>query len=230
MGVDIETLKKLCNFDGDKYTQKTGLDYLTALEKYMGAVNRNDKPFTISDIISQPTLKDFNFSGIHEFKYVCKLHAHPMIIKNNKRKNEKIVPYDFANDEMRNVFNNSMGTVYIFTCLYEGNEHIVKIGQTRTTFKTRLDSYNCGVINNWRTASTTNIKILQSMVSTGLDFKLYIYDCSEDPYVLKWHGVTSVPFSASKALAVEDIVIKKFIETFNHKPLANIQARATEND
>lgn len=230
MGVDIEILKKLCNFDGDKYTQKTGLDYLNALEQYMGAVNRNDKPFTISDITSQPTMREFTFSGVNEFKYVCKLHAYPMIIKNNVRKNEKIVPYDFANDTMKNIFSHSMGTVYIFTCPYEGKEHIIKIGQTRTTFKTRLSSYNCGVVNNWRTASTTNIKILQSLVSTGLDFKLYIYDCSEDPYILNWHGVTSVPFSASKALAVEDIMIKKFIEIFGKKPLANIQANATEED
>ncbi|MBR3891416.1 MAG: hypothetical protein IKJ30_05040 [Bacilli bacterium] len=227
---DIETLKKLCNFDGDKYTQKTGLDYLTALELVMGAVNRNDKPFSITEIISQPTLKEFTFEGVKEFKYVCKLHAYPMIIKNNHRKNEKIVPYDFANDEMKNIFNNSMGVVYIFTCPYENKEYIVKIGQTRTPFSKRLGSYNCGVINNWRTASTTNIKILQSMVATGLDFKLYIYDCSDDPYILTWHGVTSVPFAASKALAVEDIMIKKFIEQFNRKPLANIQANATETD
>ena len=153
-----------------------------------------------------------------------------MIIKDDKRTNEKIVPYDFANDQMKDVFSHSMGTVYIFTCPYKGNEYIIKIGQTRTSFKTRLSSYNCGVINNWRTASTTNIKILQSMVSTGLDFKLYLYDCSEDPYILTWHNVTSVPFSASKALAVEDIMIKKFIEEFKQKPLANIQANATEGD
>ena len=228
--MDIEILKQLCNFDGDKYTQKTGSQYLESLEKVLGAVNRNDKPVTIDDIIQQPVLRDFSFSGIQDFKYVCKLHAYPMIIKNDRRKNEKIVPYDFANDEMKRIFNYSMGTVYIFTCPYEGKEYIIKIGQTRTTFKTRLSSYNCGVVNNWRTASTTNIKILQSMVSTGLDFKLYIYDCSEDPYILTWHGVTSVPFSASKALAVEDIMIKKFIEIFGKKPLANIQAQATENN
>lgn len=228
--MDIETLKKLCNFDGDKYVQKTGKLYLEALEDVLGAVNRNDKPFTIDEITSQPKFKDFTFSGVNEFKYVCKLHAHPLIIKNNHRKNEKIVPYDFANDEMKEIFNHSMGTVYIFTCPYDGNEYLIKIGQTRTTFKKRLSSYNCGYINNWRTASTTNIKILQSMVSTGLDFKLYIYDCSDDPYILTWHGVTSVPFSASKALAVEDIMIKKFVEQFNIKPLANIQANATEED
>lgn len=228
--MDIEILKQLCNFDGDKYTQKTGTQYLEALEKVLGAVNRNDKPFTITEITSQPKLKDFHFDGVNDFKYVCKLHAYPMIIKDNHRKNEKIVPYDFANDEMKQVFTHSMGTVYIFTCPYNGNEYIVKIGQTRTTFKTRLSSYNCGVVNNWRTASTTNIKILQSMVSTGLDFKLYIYDCSQDPYILTWHGITSVPFSASKALAVEDIMIKKFMATFNQKPLANIQTNATEED
>ena len=34
-----------------------------------------------------------------------------------------------------------------------------------------LTRYGNFVVNNWRTASTTNIKILQSMVATRLEFK-----------------------------------------------------------
>ena len=108
--------------------------------------------------------------------------------------------------------------------------YIIKIGSSRTTFKQRLGSYNCGVVNNWRTASTTNIKILQSMVTNRINLNLYLFDCSQDLYVIDWHGVRSVPFATPKALAVEDIMIKQFIKQFGHKPLANVQASATEVD
>ena len=66
------------------------------------------------------------------------------------------------------------------------------------------------------------------MVTTRKDLNLYIYDCSEDYYVIVWHDVESVKFASPKALAVEDIMIKQFIEQFGFKPLANIQANATE--
>ena len=89
-------------------------------------------------------------------------------------------------------------------------------------------SYNCGVVNNWRTASTTNIKILQSFVTTRQIFNLYLYDCSSDVMSFKWHGVESVPFASPKPLAYEDILVKQFIDQFGIKPLANVQANATE--
>ena len=57
---------------------------------------------------------------------------------------------------------------------------------------------------------------------------LYLYDCSDDYYVTVWHGVQSVRFASPKALAVEDIMVKKFREQFGFKPLANVQANATE--
>lgn len=227
--VDINLLKQLCDFDGEIYTSKVGEDYISSLSNVFHLDNTNDKPFTIEDVLNQPLINDFNFDGVKDFEYICKLKARPMTITlDGKRKNEKIIPFDFVNDDAKKIFNSSLGVSYLLTCVINKKEHIIKIGSSRTTFKNRLGSYNCGVVNNWRTASTTNIKILQSMVTTRLDYNLYICDCSQDLYVILWHGVKSVPFASPKALAVEDIMVKKFIEQFGYKPLANVQANATE--
>lgn len=153
-----------------------------------------------------------------------------VITTDNRRINEKIFPIEFASPEAERTFNQSLGVSYLLTCVIDGKEYIIKIGSSRTTFKQRLGSYNCGVVNNWRTASTTNIKILQSMVTNRINLNLYLFDCSQDLYVIDWHGVRSVPFATPKALAVEDIMIKQFIKQFGHKPLANVQASATEVD
>ena len=128
------------------------------------------------------------------------------------------------------MFKNKKGISYIITSIIDNKEYIIKIGQTRNTFKDRLSSYNCGSVSHWRTASTTNIKLLQSFIVTRLEFNLYLYDCSNEPYILNWHNVKSIPFASPKSLAVEDIMIKKFQEQFNIKPLANIQANATESN
>ncbi|MBR2725792.1 hypothetical protein IKE87_00775 [Candidatus Saccharibacteria bacterium] len=229
MAVDIEILKTLCDFNGHEYESKKGHDYLDALRKVFSLDNTNDNPFTIEDILLQPELCEFSFSGLEEYKYICKLKVQPMIItSSNKRINERIFPEDFDSEDAKKVFYQSLGVSYLLTCPYQGKEYIIKIGSSRTTFEKRLGSYNCGVVNNWRTASTTNIKILQSMVTNRATLNLYLVDCSHDPYILKWHGVESVPFASPKALAIEDIMIKQFISQFGKKPLANIQASATE--
>jgi hypothetical protein len=64
-------------------------------------------------------------------------------------------------------------------------------------------------------------------VTTRATFKLYLYDCGT-PEKIVWHGVESVPFSSQKIYAVEDILVKKFFEAFDQKPLANVQTSATE--
>ena len=231
MAINIEALKSLCDFKDGHYESKQGQDYLDALARIFPLDNINDNPFTINDIKQQPELKDFRFPGKTDYKYICKLSIRPMIITlDNKRINEKILPIEFASPEAEKTFSQSLGVSYLLTCIIEGKEYIIKIGSSRTTFKQRLGSYNCGVVNNWRTASTTNIKILQSMVTNRINLNLYLFDCSQDLYVIEWHGVRSVPFATPKALAVEDIMIKQFIEQFGYKPLANVQASATEVD
>lgn len=228
MPTPLSQLKTLCNRDNNNvFRSKQGQAYITALDNLFHLSNRNDKPFTIDDVMRQPLLNDFRFAGVNDFTYICNLVVKPMEIMNSKRKNERIIPQNFvAGGE--EIFKNSSGVAYLLTAITsDGAEHIVKIGQTRTPFKNRLQSYNCGCVANWRTASTTNIKILQSMVTTRLTFKLYLCDCSADAYQIVWYGVTSNSFATPRSLAIEDIMIRQFIEQFGHKPLANIQANPT---
>lgn len=225
----IEEFKQLCDYDGTKYVQKSGVDYINSLEQIYELKNKNDRPFTIEEVKRQPLLKDFAFPGVQEFDFVCKLQIDPLTIANNgKKKNEKIIPFAFQGETEQNLFEKTLGVTYILTCVVDGAEHIIKIGSTRKTFKERLQSYNCGTVSNWRTASTTNIKIVQSFVATRGTFCIYLRDCGEaQTYV--WHGVESVPFASNKAAAYEDILVKEFIRQFGKKPLANVQADATSS-
>ena len=207
--LSLEQFISLCDDINGVYIQKSGKDYLNALSHIFPLNNKNDKPFNLTDIKMQPTLNDFSFSGKEDFIFICNLRASPLEIKEGVRKNEKI-------------------QAYILTCYIENKEHIIKFGQSRTTFKKRLGSYNCGVVNNWRTASTTNIKMLQSLVATRATLNLYLYDCSDEVMIIEWRGEKSVPFASPKSLAVEDIMIKKFMSQFGTKPLANIQSDATQ--
>lgn len=211
------------------YYSKQGQNYIDSLKDIFQSKNINDNPFSIEDILQQPVLSDFTFKGVEEFKFICKLKALPMIVDpiNMVKENEKIIVIDesFADDEAKEIYEKSLGVDYIITCPIKDKEYVIKIGNSRNTFKDRLSSYNCGVITNIRTASTTNLKILQSFVATRKEFNLYLMDCS-DVTTFKWHGVESVPFASPKGLAYEDILIKKFIEQFGQKPLANVQANA----
>lgn len=224
----LEQFVSLCDEVDGIYIQKSGDDYLKALSKIFPLNNKNDKPFNLVEIKTQPTLKDFSFSGKDDFVFICNLKAKPLEITKTARKNEKIQAFNFANKNAKKIFDKALGVAYIITCEIDNKEHIVKFGQSRTTFKKRLGSYNCGVVNNWRTASTTNIKILQSLVATRAIFNLYLYDCSDEVTIIEWRGEKSVPFASPKSLAVEDIMIKKFIAQFGVKPLANIQGDATQ--
>jgi len=223
-----DELKVLCDYNiNGYYESKKGEDYILAIEQLFKGTNKNDKPFTEKEILKQPTLDSFSFIGKNDFSYCCELKAQPMVLKGGKRTNEKIQALNFVSEESKDVFEKSMGVAYMMTCPINGVEYIIKFGQTRTPFKLRLGSYNCGVVYNWRTASTTNIKILQSFVTTRLTFKLYIYDC-HDVISYEWHGIKSVPFATPKSLAVEDIIVKEFMKQFGKKPLANVQTNATE--
>lgn len=233
---EIAKLLNMCTFleKENIYVSKHGEDFQSALFKNFEIKNRNDLPFTISDIKEQPTWESFKFVGKNDFKFICELKAQPLKItlQNDeyKIKNEKIIPTNFSNENAREIFSNFLGLTYIITCVDNEDkniEYFIKIGSSRTTFKARLSSYNCGCLGNWRTASTTNIKILQSMVSTNCTFKLYLLE-GEKPTIYNWHGIESVPFATSISLAREDIMIKKILEEFGKLPLGNIQANATQ--
>ena len=228
-----ETFKKLLslcylNEENNLYYSKIDKEYVESFKSYISGKNQNDIPFTIEDIKEQPTLDDFSFKGLDDFEYVCKLYAKPMIIKKDeqKKENEKIfvVNDSFVNEKSKKLFFNTLGVVYIITCNLNGFEHIIKIGQSRNTFASRLDSYNCGSVTNIRTASTTNIKILQSFVATRKHFNLYICDCSDENKSFEWCGLKSPVIASSKCCAYENILVTAFMNQFNFKPLANVQS------
>ena len=215
------------------YKSKSGEDYNKNLSSLYNSINSNDKPFTVVEIQQQPTKDSFNFIGINDFQLICELKAQEMQITLEKNrefvsyKPEKIVPVNFVSKEAKMIFENAPGSAYIITCIINDKEHFIKIGQTRTPFKHRLASYNCGTVNNWRTASTTNIKMLQSMLSTRQTFRLYLYDCNQS-VKFTYHGQESSPFASPKSLAVEEIMLKEFQKQYGHKPLANIQTEPTK--
>ena len=223
----IDELKTLCKQKGNLFEAMVGNDYVMALSKLCNLKNKNDIPFTKEEIQKQPTIDEFNFSGKNDYKFICELKGVPMKINGNSVTNETIIPINFKDKNAENVFERTLGVSYILTCKVGQKEHIIKIGQTRTPFKARLQSYNCGSVVNWTTASTTNKKIKQSIVSSGLTYKLYLYECDEKPKKYTFHGVQSKEFSSPKLLAVEDIMVNEFIKQFKQKPLANIQANAT---
>lgn len=216
---------KLEACEGDKY--------LAALSKITINKNRNDKPFNVQDIINQPTLAEFEFSGKKDFNFICNLKPQKMILKANSnmeiivKENERIYPSDFASKEALDLYMNFLGVTYMLTAIVNDVEYIIKFGSTRTTMKDRIGSYNCGTVTNYITASTTNFKILQSIVSTNALFKLYL--CQGEGQKNYWfHNVASSPFATSYPLAVEEIMIKEFKSQFNRIPLANIQSNPTK--
>ncbi len=225
----FEQLKLLCDFNGTEYISKKGSDYIDALSSLFPLKNNNDTPFQVKDVLAQPTLEEFSFPGKTEFSLVCTLQAAPMRLSlDGERTNEQILASNFTSPDAKRVFKKALGVAYMITCPIDGKEYIVKFGQSRTTFEKRLGSYNCGIAFNWRTASTTNIKILQSLVATRLPFHLYLKDCSQKPFIYTWHEVTSVPFASPESLAVEDIMLGEFKRQFKKRPLANVQAKATK--
>lgn len=238
----FESIETLFKKNGECYTRKEDEEFVEALNRIFPWTNKNDIPFTKNDIRNTKKLKDFSFDGKNDFEYVCDLFANPINLNPETKNwdNEKIVTQWRQGDKHKNSFKKYIGVAYLITCVLdpivkpldsalEPDEYIIKFGSTRTPFGKRLSSYNCGSINNSRTASTTNFKLLQSFVACNTPFKLYLCFCGASKKI-RWHGKLSVPFSTAKPLAVEDIMIKEYKKQFNSKPLANVQTNATEVD
>lgn len=227
----LNMLLKICDPIGDgNYISKEGTTYIDALKIILSSKNTNDNPFNIDDILKQPLLKEFKFKGVKDFKLICKLKANPMTINvdNFTKTNERIYPLNFSNSKAKDIFYNSIGIVYILTCQINSKEYIIKIGSSRNTFNDRLASYNCGTVTYRKSgsASTTNYRILQSLVATRKEFNLYLLDFPDDTAPYEWHGITSPVFPSSKCFAYEYILINQYIEQFNgQKPLGNVQTK-----
>ena len=244
MKLNKEQLISLCDFSDEEncYISKSGKEYADALKAIFypdDDGNTNDKPFLEEDILVQPTLRRFHFAALDQFKFNCKLKAIPMKLDKNgdlmnlggrSKSREKVIAYDFYDDDAENIFKNSVGVAYIITCPIDDDEYIIKIGQTGGTFEDRLGSYNCGYVTNWRTASTTNIKIVQSFVATRKVFNLYIRDCGMLAKKYKWAHRSTALIASPLVEAIENICLQRFNEKFHCKPLANVQTKKQTDD
>ncbi len=131
---------------------------MTNIEKYSkiyyqvekgSILNKNDKPIkNMSDI------KNFvSLEHLPKRDYFNKLCTIKPDIENEKIEIENIKDED----------NNRKGLVYLFVI----NGNVVKIGSTITTFKKRVQSYNCGKKSYRKngTCSTTNYFTLQTFLN-----------------------------------------------------------------
>ena len=227
----LEQIKDMLvqNTDGS-YIQKSGTDYIIKFQEYVknkfSKKSKNLQLFTVDKILELGHKKNnVSFAGINDFKYVCSVTTQKLKISADLiRENEKIIiKEDTITQDGQKIIYESKGVVYLITCMINNDEYIIKFGQTRKTFKERLDSYNCGVILNLGTASTTNIHILQSLLANEFEYKIYICDCSDVIEQFKWHGIKSREFASSKSLAFENIILKEFKKEFGSLPVANTQ-------
>jgi len=121
-------------------------------------MNKNDNPILDFENINFVNFNNFKYKDI--FYKFCDLY--PNIEK------ERI---EIANFDKDNI--NKTDLVYCF--VYKNN--LLKIGSTTTSFKNRVQSYNCGK-KKYReigTCSTTNYFVLQSLLNLKETIEVYIY-------------------------------------------------------
>lgn len=167
------------------------------------------KKWTTEDLVSQDC-----------FHLVCGL----------KGENEKLFMINRTNDFNKDA--HIVGVGYILTCVINDTEYVFKIGQSRTDWIERLNSYNCGK-KKYRhgkgTNSTTNYKVLQSICHIQkfhpeITFNVYLYgqDNKED---IIWKGINSGISSSDLRIpiAVEHILLALCQKVYNHIPIGNDQ-------
>lgn len=153
--------------------------------------------------------KEINFTDFEykkHFEHICDIIPD----KENERLN--IEPIDVEKTEQKD------GLVYVF--VIEGK--IFKIGHTITSFKKRIQSYNCGK-TEYRisgTNSTTNYFVLQSLLNINKRVKIYAFFPDQPHYDL--FGKTyQDSFPPSKR--AENIIINDFLEKHKKKPIGCTQ-------
>ncbi len=147
----------------------------------------------------------------NEFEYK-KYFSHICNLIPNKEK-EKL-ELERINDEKVKDY----GLVYILVI----KNKIFKIGQSITSIKDRIQSYNCGKIE-YRIAgtnSTTNYFVLQSLLGLNEIVNVYGYFPDKKEYeIFGEFGEDSFP----PAKKVEKKIIADFIKKHNKKPIGNTQ-------
>lgn len=123
------------------------------------------------------------------------------------RENEKLLFYGDIDK-----YENIEGAVYLFVI----NDKILKLGKTDTSMKKRIQSYNCGK-KQYRTngtCSTTNYKVLQSLLAINEKVELYCYFVP--PISINLFG-EEITITTSPSKCVEKAFQRKTQEQFGDK-------------
>ncbi len=227
----------LCDKQADgTFIPKKGDDYCDAfvsfLKDHRKSINTSDEPIRPNEITAGHKLVDF-LSGCKnskDFVYVCDLKASVYTLDKdgNASQNEKII-MDFSSsafNEESPLISKKIGLAYILTCVVSGVEYIIKFGETSLTFIERINSYNCGCVNAFNSASKTNWRFVQSIVANrDYIFKMHVKDCSQLSKKFKWGGKTSSLYASSFRKAVQEICLLNYEKIFGkgEVPIGNIQ-------
>lgn len=171
-------------------------------------MNVSDRIVRSSDDIT-PNVRWREYEHSDVFEFVGRLHAI----------NNMLIIDDMYNQYL---YNTAEGLVYCFVV----DGILFKIGQTSTTMRKRIKSYNCGqpAYRKNGTCSVTNYFILSSLVSmyeSGSDIMLYIWKA--------YDSVTKTAFggqyvsSATSAKLSEGELICDFEERYGSVPCGCVQ-------
>ena len=108
--------------------------------------------------------------------------------------------------------------MYIFVI----NGKIFKIGETTTSIKKRVNSYNCGK-TEYRisgTNSTTNYFVLQSLLNIGMTVNVYAFFPPIATFTVFGETIQS---SEAPSKYAERFLNREFIEKYNKKPIGCTQ-------
>jgi len=131
--------------------------------------NRTDRIIEKDEINSQPNFDDFKYK--YMFSFLCDVIP--------DRKNERLL---IKNEDARKVAR--PGVLYVFVV----DNKLIKVGSSTTSFRERVQSYNCGKEKYRRkhgTCSTTNYLALQTFLRWNQPVKVYAFFPKEiEIYVL----------------------------------------------
>jgi hypothetical protein len=122
-------------------------------------INRTDRIIIEEELSKEEDYSNFKYKD--NFSFLCDLVP--------DKKNEKLV---IKNEDIKKI--NKIGVLYIFTW----NNKLLKIGSSITSFKDRVQSYNCGKEEYRRkngTCSTTNYLVLQTILRLDITVKVYAF-------------------------------------------------------
>lgn len=122
-------------------------------------INRTDRIVIEKDLSNE--IDYGNFEHKDKFSFLCDLVP--------DRKKERLV---IENADINKI--NKIGVLYVFVL----NNKLLKVGSSTTSFKDRVQSYNCGKEKYRRkhgTCSTTNYFVLQTILRWNKSIKVYAF-------------------------------------------------------